>query len=505
MHSTTNAACSSIPNDSEHIPDDQTPLQPMPTSLPIERLGEFYGTRRFHVLMAFSTIVIQLPAFAAQVPNAWKIREVQNEFQLDGATASMFAVAVTLGSIFGVLLGGVCADCIGRKRTAMYITMWVAGLSLAHVAARTFTEVLILRFLVGLAYGGNLVVPTAYLMEFVPDSIRGAVACSNQFAYPVSHALVIAYLQFVVPHTPWRYCYATAPLFPSFLAFLCLCHIPESPRWLLLQGRTREAQEALDQIFASKPLWGNARVCKAPFVTLTSADDASDVPLRLAMFTVFLPPLRRVMLICIILYAVFGSVCGAFGIWKVEIYANWKNFRMPMWWGHVEELTGCVGILFSMFFIDRLGRRPLVFGCFFASGICLGLQTLNMPIRYSLGWLLAYHLATNIGWSVLGTYMSEVFPTKIRGTATGLASFLGRACSCLTPILLGASLDSGIVLPLQLLACAVLFAAAVSHAIPYEPAGHNLDDGIGTKEEKMGAPAMEGHLVKQTSKTRSLV
>jgi len=297
------------------------------------------------------------------------------------------------------------------------------------------------------------------------------------------------YLQVFVPDNNWRVAYATAPLFPSFLAFLCLMQMPESPRWLLMQGLKKDAREALDFVFQSHPLIGRVHVGKAPDVVVSKEEEAKvDESLWDAIGSVFTPPLLSIWLICTILYTLHAGVCNGFWMWSIEFYQMQKHYIIPLGFNHVTQLAAVASTIFCMLLVETVGRRALLVIGFTLSAITLFLQTQEMSIPASLACLVGLEFSATIGWVVLAIYMTEVFPTKIRGTAAGFACFLGRIASVVLPSVFGLCMRDSAYPVTRVFACTWVFAAVVACAIPYETSQMSLQDGVHQSESRVRGP-----------------
>lgn len=457
---------------------EKLPLTELPQSISVDQLGTLLGVRRFHVMILLAGLIIQMPSFAIQIPTGWVLGDFKKQFGLAESTAAMLGTSVTMGSAVGVCLGGFAADCIGRKQSMIIINIWVAVLSFGHFLLADFKSIVLLRFTLGIAYGGNLVICIPYIMEFVSDKFRGRAACFVCLSYPICSMFVVGYIQLLVPDRDWRIVYSTVPCIPAALSLLCLSAMPESPRWLLTSGSKKEAQEALDRVFQSPPIFGYARVGKAPDVRLPQEEDSSEVSLIQAVAVIFKPPLWYRFLICSTLYTVHSGVCNAFGIWSIEFYQSQKHYSVPMQVAHLSQLAAVTATVLSILLVDIIGRRVMLVIGFILCAMVLYLQTIQMPIIGSLTFLVVLEFSSTIVWVVLGIFMPEIFPTQIRGTALGLTSFLGRIASVVLPSVFGLYLPSAAYPVIRVLVCGWLFAAGVSMMIPFETSQTSLQDGI---------------------------
>src|SRR6478609_11478409 len=154
----------------------------------------------------------------------------------NGLFISMTFVGMTLGA----LLTGFLGDRYGRRFTYQLNLIIFGAASLASVVAPDMSTLILLRFLMGLGLGAEVVVGYSIMAEFFPARIRGR--WSGMMCTVVTAGLpVSAFLAWLlVPTFGWRVMFLLGAL-GSIVAWLLRRELPESPKWLVIVGREAEA------------------------------------------------------------------------------------------------------------------------------------------------------------------------------------------------------------------------------------------------------------------------
>jgi MFS transporter, SP family, arabinose:H+ symporter len=206
---------------------------------------------------------------------------------------------------------------------------------------------------------------------------------------------------------------------PAVVFLVCLLFVPESPRWLLLQGNEQEAAHILMKI-------DSAEAAEAEINSIKEQNDKNDTSFR----ELFTPLYRRPLWIGLLL-PFLSQVSGI----NAVIYYGPKileqaGFTLNNALGG-QVTIGLVNVAFTfvaIFTIDKWGRRPLLFVGI--GGAVLSLITIGMLFAFGITsgpWILIFILAYiscfafsfgPVCWVVVG----EIFPNAIRGKAMALAT-----------------------------------------------------------------------------------
>lgn len=347
--------------------------------------------------------------------------EVETEF----AAGSLLA-----GCALGAGLAGTLSDRLGRKTVLLLSAVIFAVSSVATALPNGLGEFVAARVAAGIAIGIASMLAPLYIAELSPPAIRGRLVSMNQLAIVLG--ILVSYLAgwglAGLGEGSWRWMFAIAAV-PSLLFFGALFFVPESPRWLVKEGRHGEAGQVL------------ARLGEPPSQLLEIERAIAEESGSLRQL--FEKPLRRPLLIGVTL-AILQQVTGIntvlyYGSIIFTEQAGSESTSAALW---ANVLVGAMNLVFTvaaLFTIDRLGRKALLISA--AAGMGASLTALGAvfaagsatPSRV-LGLILCYVAFFSLGmgpgvWVVI----SELFPTRIRGRAMSVATVaLWLACLIIT-------------------------------------------------------------------------
>ncbi len=350
------------------------------------------------------------------------------EFQTEIAASSLL-----FGCIFGASVAGWTSDRFGRRRVLMFSAIGFAVSAFGAALPRTLAEFIAARFIGGIAIGAASVLAPLYIAEVAPARIRGRLVAGNQMA--IVSGILLAYLVnwglSFTGTTGWRWMFATAAV-PSIAFFIALFFVPESPRWLVENNRSREALNVLTKVNGHTTGTSELKQIEEAVAEETGS-----------MLELFQPGLRRPFWIAVSL-AILQQVTGIntvlfYGsiIFKEQVGNHSESSAI-----FANVIVGVVNFLVTivaMGVIDKLGRRFLLM---FSSGVmalcqvALGAAFLLHPppswlvLTAMLFCVAAFAIGLGPGFWVL---LAEIFPTRIRGRAMSIATIcLWVACTLLT-------------------------------------------------------------------------
>ncbi|WP_432145471.1 MFS transporter [Streptomyces sp. bgisy084] len=352
-----------------------------------------------------------------------------------GPTAKSWVIAAGfLGMFVGANVLSVLADRFGRRRMFLVNLAGYALFSLLCAAAPDLSWLLVLRFLAGLGLGGELVLVDTYLAEFLPRAVRGryiAYAYTLGFVgVPVAALLgarlVAAHQLFGIEG--WRWLLVAGALGAGFLQ-LMRRRLPESPRWLTVQGRGAEAERIVAGL--------EKRVARETGGSLPSVPEAETVPERkVPLAEMFRGEQRRRTLMWWIFqvlqtvgYYGFGSLA------PVVLTAKGHTVTDSLLYAALSFCGYPLGSALSLPLIDRIERRTLIIAAALgiaACGLALGFATAPWAI-VTFGFLLT--VCSNVFSNAFHVYQTELFPTGLRSSAIGIAYSLSRLTSVALPFI----------------------------------------------------------------------
>jgi sugar porter (SP) family MFS transporter len=360
---------------------------------------------------------------------------IKNEFSLSSGLEEIVVSSVLLGSLCGALVGGSMADRLGRRRL-LIVTAIVFGLGAVGAALAPDTSWLIAaRVVAGAGIGIASFVSPLYISEIAPVEARGRLVSINQVA--LTSGIVISYLvdYAFAEAQAWRWMFALAAI-PAAAFGIGLMFIPDSPRWLVGEGRVNDARAVLKRIRAPER------------VEVELSEIRHSAAQQKANWSELLSPLSRAPMIVGIGLAIAQQITG---INTVIYYAPtiFKSAGMPSTSVAILASVG-VGIVnvvltvVAMQLIDRVGRRPLLLvslGGMALSLFALGLAFSLPQLSASLGWIAVASLMIYVGSFAVGLgpvfwlILSEIYPLRIRGRAMSI----GTAANWITNLIVALS------------------------------------------------------------------
>lgn len=166
------------------------------------------------------------------------------EWRVDNAQLALLGSAISIGMLIGAVLLGKSSDIVGRKISMLICLIIIAVFGFASAFAPSMPTMAALQLLLGVGYGGNIVISTTYLCEFMPKNVRGVALTIVAFFFGVGGIVCVALAMYLIPILGWRkmLMLTITPIFP---AIILLCTAPESPRYYLHTGQIDNCIEVL--------------------------------------------------------------------------------------------------------------------------------------------------------------------------------------------------------------------------------------------------------------------
>ncbi len=339
------------------------------------------------------------------------VAAVGREWHLSKPVVGGIITANLIGMFLGASLGGIVADRFGRKAVFVWTLLAYSLLTGVSALAWSAASLALIRFFAGLGLGGELPVASTLVSEFAPAERRGrtVVLLESFWAYGTVLAALIGAV--VVPTAGWRVALLIGML-PALYVFVIRRAIPESPRFLLANGRAAESREV-------------ARIAGIANETPSSAPKAT-------LRTLFAPAFaKRTVMLWLLWIALVFSYYGIFTWLPSLLLAKGFTLQEALWLNLAVAIFQIPGYYAAAALVDRLGRKPTLvafltcaaIGSFFFAGATLAAQP---SVAAVIGWgaVIAFF---NLGaWGVTYTYTPEQYPTAIRASGAGLAAGADR-------------------------------------------------------------------------------
>ncbi|KAM0890730.1 hypothetical protein ACQ4PT_026823 [Festuca glaucescens] len=383
---------------------------------------------------------------------------VQEDLGISDAQIEVLIGATSIYSLVGSLAAGWACDRAGRRRTmALSAAMFFAGSAITG-AASGYAALMAGQLVAGVACGFGLVVAPVYIAEMAPAASRGFLSSIPEIAG--NSGILLSYIaDFALAGLPkslnWRLMVGVGAVPPLFLAAATLLAMPETPRWLVLNGHHDEARRVLtrttgDAALADRRLQEIVSSAQESPKQAVSSDEKKEARPSTSVWRDLLvrptPSVRRVLL------AVLGLQFfqQASGVAALVLYAPRVFNRAGITSQHAVlgatillGVVKTVSIVIPLFLADRLGRRPMLLtsaGGMAASLLVLGFSLRAAPAADAGGawWAAATSVAAaavfmatfSLGFGpVIWMYGSEILPLRLRAQGTGIGTAVNRVMS----------------------------------------------------------------------------
>lgn len=348
-------------------------------------------------------------------------------FNLTPALESWVVSAVLAGGMVGPFVSGPLTDKLGRKKINILAALVFVLGSIVVAVAPSVAFLIGGRLLLGLAIGIVASTVPLYIAELAPKESRGTLVTFFQLAITLGILLsyVIGYL-FESDPDGWRSMF-WAGFIPAIILLLGMLFVPESPRWLIAKGREDEALQVLEKLRTPEQARDELNETKQ----LMQSEQSGKADWAIFFSKRFrIPLIIGVGIFCIQQFSGINAI----------IYYSTDIFKKLFDTSTATLATVGVGIvnslatIIAMPFLDKWGRKPLLYTGLIGTAICLGTVGLAFLLKDSLsadaqkimlvGGSYAYIVFFAISLGPLGWLLiSEVYPLKIRGFASSMGSF----------------------------------------------------------------------------------
>lgn len=369
---------------------------------------------------------------------AFLLPDVKRVFSLEPSQLGMVASAAPFGFLFGAILAGYLGDRIGRKKVMMYSLMVYAVASLVAALSPNFPIFLVSRVLAGFGAGAESAIIAPFLSEFVPSSRRGwfVGALSGFFSFGFVAAALIG--RFIVPTVPhgWRWAQVITFL-PIVMLLWWRRALPESPRYLVNEGRVAEADQVVTQ------LEDGVRRALGTELPPVDPNHAEEQEPRKFSFGAALAHLwsrqmwRTTAVTWLIWFVITFAYYGFFSWIPSLLVAKGLTVTKSFSFSLLIYIAQIPGYFSAAWFNERFDRKfTIAVYLIGAAASAYWLSQMTEP-----WWITAAGIALsfflNGTYAGVYAYTPEVFPTWLRATGVGLSSSFGRIGSITAPMIIG--------------------------------------------------------------------
>lgn len=375
---------------------------------------------------------------------------------LSSAAVGFLATVYLAGEVVGALFFGRLSDKLGRRNLFM-VTLGVYLLGSALTAltlgngAGWLVFLYVTRFIAGMGIGGEYAAINSAIDELIPARYRGRVDIAVNGTYWAGAILgtlgTFVFLKSMDLSIGWRLAFLIGPVL-GVVILVVRRHLPESPRWQVMNGQEAAAEESISYI---------EREVKATGATLPSVDESKAIELKptekigyLALTRVLFReyPSRSILGASLMISQSFlyNAIFFTYTLVLGKFYGvSSESAPLYLIAFAVGNLAGplTIGHLF-----DTIGRRKMIAGTYVLSGLLLALSAVAFnagllnALTQTIAWCVIFYVAS-AGASSAYLTVSEIFPLEVRAKAIAVFFAIAQCFGALGPVIYGALIGDG--------------------------------------------------------------
>lgn len=349
------------------------------------------------------------------------INLIEKEFSLTALEKGFVTGSLLIGCLFGALVGGSLADKNGRK-PMLFVSAVLLGLSGlgCWIYSPGWVWLTIYRFVGGFGVGILSAVIPSYLSEISPAKLRGTFVSFYQLGVVVG--ILVAYCCNFGIRNDWRLM-LSLPFFFAIVNILMLIPLPESPRWLVIKGKTEQARKSIEKYGFEQS------DAQAMLTTKPSAE-------RVKFSELFKGKTGKVVFLGCML-AFFQQITG------INVVVNYAPGILdslgvgsdPLLQTVYIGIANLVFTIIALWLVDKFGRKTLLITGGLGSFVCLAYLTYAYSIANPdpvgvlvaiIGFIAFFALSFS---PLMFVVTAEIYPSRIRGTAMALSTGISWACA----------------------------------------------------------------------------
>ena len=440
--------------------------------------------------------------------NGFLIPLLSDYWSLSVGQAAWIATANLIGMALGAFIWGGIADVIGRKK-AFTLTLLVFSIfTVAGAFAPAYGWFILLRFLAGFGLGGCIPVDYALVGEFTPSRHRGRVLTAMDGWWPIGASLCAFVSAYLLDFGDWRLIMLVM-IVPALLTVAVRFGIPESPLYLASVGRYAEADAIIARLVertgADVREWTHEAPAAAaapaspdepesPGVPPATSSSAAPAPkaepsvsrqLRAAsgqLVQLWQHSAKTTLvswsLFVSVLLVYYAALTWLPGILKKQGMADQAAFLVT---GSMTAV-GILGVIASALIVERFGRKVVlgvssIIAAVLLVGAAVFIEASGANLTFAAkATIIGFGFVVQIAIPTLYTYVSELYPTRLRGSGFGWASAASRLATGIAPIVFGAFMWPvlGLTLTFILTGALVVIAVVLMSFMARETTGEEL-------------------------------
>ena len=328
-------------------------------------------------------------------------------WNVDPGTAGLAGTVTLLASAVGGWMAGFLADRIGRVRTLQITIVWFSFFSLVCAFVQDFNQLLVARALLGLGFGGEWAAGAVLMGETIRAQYRGRAVGSVQAGWAIGWGLAVLAQAVLFSYLPaeqaWRWMFAIGAL-PAFLVLYLRAYVQE------------------------------------PTVSVQAMAKQSATGDRPALWEIFSGPILKTTILASLVATGCQGGYYAITFWVPRFLTLERKLSIVSSTGYLAALIigSFIGYLVGAWLADKIGRRKL-FLTFSIGAIIVTLVYTQVELSNNALWVLGFPLGFFASgyFSGMGAFLTELYPTRLRGSGQGFCYNFGRGIGALFPFLVG--------------------------------------------------------------------
>lgn len=394
-------------------------------------------------------------------------------FHLDPIWLGITVSAALWGTLVGALVAGIPGDRFGSRDVLKVVALLFLVGALGSALSWGWTAFICFRLLTGIAVGGASVLAPVYLSELAPAERRGRTVVL--FQLNIIAGILLAYFsnaviaRMVTSPDAWRWEFAMGAM-PAALLIVVLMGVPNSPRWLIANGRADAATRILAGLGRSQSeAQRETATIQAAFTNEPAGERLSwsrhAKPITLAILVALFNQLSGINALLYYTNDIFASAGG-----------NLSPDLQAIAIGAANAVFTCLGLVL----IDRAGRKVLLVVGSVGMAVCLAVAGMalsgQLPRPIVLAALIGFiaFFASSTG-AVIWVYLSEIFPTAVRSRGSALGASVHWAANAVIAAIFPVIAAKSIGLPFFIFAGAMLAQSIVVSRLFPETRGVSLE------------------------------
>lgn len=350
---------------------------------------------------------------------------------LDAGTLGLLGSCSTAGVVIGTACAGFLADRFGRKRILLWGVFIFTFFTLVGSLYTSLAWIVAMRFIGGLGAGAVFPLPYLMLSEIAPAKHRGILVCICNAVLTASYLLPTLCGSWAINHfsleIAWRVPFIVGGL-PILTLYFLHRWLPESPRWLMRQGRHDEVRLLVERLEKSAGIaHDDGYVDPGVLRSLEQAAETERGRGRASWKAIFRPPYLSRSLVSWSMYS-----AGLITWYVVMVYVptilttyGFDLSKSVVMTGGMMVLGGAGSVVIGPL-ADKYGRKPIwsLYVAVTIVSLFLLTTTASTAALLLIGSLVAF-FGTGI-MPVCKVYIAEQYPTELRGVGTGFGEAISR-------------------------------------------------------------------------------